>query len=130
MLSASGVIDILLKKLNSKPVGTKENPAMSCRDVFSCQGTSFVAGACAVLCVMKHHMFLLLLVGEYWIDPTEGSPNDAVRVLCSGAETCIKPVVHDNQVSLLPSLRSYIVSSTSPYSSNIPRRQPPCVFYV
>ena len=46
------------------------------------------------------YVSVLFYVGEYWIDPTEGSSNDAVRVLCTGAETCIKPVVHDNQVSL------------------------------
>lgn len=43
---SDGVIDALLKKLNAliTPVGTKDNPAMSCQDVFNCQGTSFTAG--------------------------------------------------------------------------------------
>ena len=54
---SDGIIDVLLKKLNRliTPVGTKENPAMSCQDVFNCQGTSFVAGVCvrarACVCV-------------------------------------------------------------------------------
>ncbi len=44
--NSDGIIDTLLKKLNSimTPMGTRDNPALSCQDVFSCQGTSFVSG--------------------------------------------------------------------------------------
>lgn len=43
---SDGIVDILLKKLNKiiSPVGTHDNPALSCQDIFNCQGTSFVAG--------------------------------------------------------------------------------------
>lgn len=43
---SDGIVDVLLKKLNKliTPVGTHDNPALSCQDVFNCQGTSFVPG--------------------------------------------------------------------------------------
>ncbi len=60
------------------PLGTKENPATCCQDIYSCNAESFKAG-------------------YYWIDPNEGSPKDAIRVYCKGAETCLTPT---NEVSL------------------------------
>ena len=51
---SDGVIDVLLKKLNAliSPTGTRDNPALSCQDVFNCQGTSFVPGASFIVIVL------------------------------------------------------------------------------
>jgi len=66
---------MLLDKLSKliSPLGTRDNPAMSCQDIYNCNGDSFKPGF-------------------YWIDPNEGSPKDAIRVSCQGPETCITPV--------------------------------------
>ena len=41
----------------------------------------------------------LLQLGEYWIDPTEGSTKDAFKVYCNGPDTCLKPVKNPDEVS-------------------------------
>ena len=97
---SNGVIDVLLKKLNAliSPMGTRDNPALSCQDVFNCQGTSFVPG-------------------DYWIDPTEGSSQDAFRVYCSGQETCIHPTEEEDEFEYPVSNLSliHISEPTRPY---------------
>ena len=40
-----------------------------------------------------------ILLGHYWIDPTEGSSQDAFRVYCSGQETCIHPTEEEDEVN-------------------------------
>lgn len=59
------------------PLGTKENPAMSCQDIYTCNDN--------------------FKPGYYWIDPNEGSPKDAVRVFCRGTETCLSPSKDNSQ---------------------------------
>ncbi len=80
-LCCSGVRVQLFDKLSGliSPLGTKENPATCCQDIYSCNAESFKAG-------------------YYWIDPNEGSPKDAIRVYCKGAETCLTPT---NEVSVI-----------------------------
>ena len=34
---------------------------------------------------------ILSRIGNYWIDPNEGSSKDAIEVFCKGPETCITP---------------------------------------
>jgi len=57
------------------PKGTKENPAVTCRDVF-----------------LGHPEFQ---DGWYWIDPNMGALNDSIHVWCNltaHGETCVYPV--------------------------------------
>uniref|UniRef100_A0A8C2FGB5 Fibrillar collagen NC1 domain-containing protein n=1 Tax=Cyprinus carpio TaxID=7962 RepID=A0A8C2FGB5_CYPCA len=57
------------------PLGTQENPARMCRDLFECE----------------HR----LNDGTYWIDPNLGCSSDNIEVSCnftSGGQTCLKPV--------------------------------------
>ena len=63
----------LFDKMGSilSPVGSKDNPAMSCQDIYT-NGASFKPG-------------------KYWIDPNEGSAKDAIEVYCKGPETCLTP---------------------------------------
>ncbi|XP_066294439.1 LOW QUALITY PROTEIN: collagen alpha-1(XXVII) chain-like [Branchiostoma lanceolatum] len=56
------------------PLGTKENPARTCRDLVDCK--------------YKRDD------GKYWIDPNLGCSTDAIEVYCnftSGGQTCVKP---------------------------------------
>lgn len=70
-----------MDKVNAllSPLGTRENPAVSCQDIYTCRGDSFKPGF-------------------YWIDPNEGSPKDAVRAFCQGAETCITPKNENSKI--------------------------------
>lgn len=55
-----------------RPMGTKENPARSCKDLF-----------------LAHTEFQN---GWYWIDPNLGVPDDAIKVYCdlaSSGDTCL-----------------------------------------
>lgn len=56
------------------PIGTKEHPARTCRDLQLC-----------------HEEYT---DGEYWVDPNQGCAADAFKVYCNftaGGETCIFP---------------------------------------
>lgn len=56
------------------PMGTQNNPARTCKDLYLC-----------------HPDFP---DGEYWIDPNQGCSRDSFKVLCnfiSGGETCVYP---------------------------------------
>ncbi|MGH0187500.1 UNVERIFIED_CONTAM: hypothetical protein FKN15_024772 [Acipenser sinensis] len=56
------------------PLGTKENPARTCRDLQLSQAD--------------------FKDGEYWIDPNQGCARDSFKVFCNftaGGETCIYP---------------------------------------
>merc|ERR1719513_245432 len=61
------------KYVDHKELGTKEQPAESCADLFQIKPT--------------------LKSGDYWIDPNAGSTHDAVLVSCNATnyETCIWP---------------------------------------
>uniref|UniRef100_A0A3P9KGC7 Fibrillar collagen NC1 domain-containing protein n=1 Tax=Oryzias latipes TaxID=8090 RepID=A0A3P9KGC7_ORYLA len=57
------------------PLGTRDNPARICRDLYSCEQK--------------------LNDGTYWIDPNLGCSSDTIEVSCNfteGGQTCIKPV--------------------------------------
>ena len=43
---------------------------------------------------------IIILLGQYWVDPTEGSSQDAFQVYCSGQETCIKPTNEEDEVGV------------------------------
>jgi len=79
---STGVRVELFDKLSGliSPLGTQDNPATSCQDIYSCNGASFKPG-------------------YYYIDPNEGSPKDAIRVFCKGAETCLTPTEQVNTTS-------------------------------
>ena len=53
----------------------------------------------ACICPWYTVMMTHLYAGFFWIDPNEGSPKDAVKVFCQGAETCLKPANVKSQVS-------------------------------
>lgn len=68
-----------------KPVGTRENPVRTCRDLY-----------------FGHPHFK---DGWYWIDPNLGMPDDAVYVYCNmtaEGETCVFPDVHSSQMPNIP----------------------------
>ncbi|XP_073243342.1 collagen alpha-1(II) chain-like [Porites lutea] len=55
------------------PVGTKDNPAMTCKELMDIDN---------------------IQNGYFWIDPNLGCPADAIRVYCNftaGGETCVPP---------------------------------------
>lgn len=81
-----------LEKMLS-PVGTQENPAVSCLDLAICHGDQFTAGPSQKLSrsLLTIRIYVPLFIGYYWIDPNEGSPKDAIRVFCRGQETCLTP---------------------------------------
>jgi len=64
---------VLNKYVEHKQLGTKDEPAESCADLFQMKPT--------------------LKSGDYWIDPNAGSNHDAVLVHCNATtyETCIWP---------------------------------------
>jgi len=75
---------IELEKMK-KPIGTKNSPARSCKDLF-----------------FGHPQ---LKDGFYWIDPNLGMSDDAVKVYCrmsSGGDTCINPDVHTSKMPNIP----------------------------
>lgn len=68
-----------------KPIGTKENPARTCKDLY-----------------YGHPKFK---DGWYWIDPNLGMPDDAVYVFCNMTvfgETCVFPDVHSSKIINIP----------------------------
>jgi collagen type V/XI/XXIV/XXVII alpha len=68
-----------------KPLGTKEYPGRSCKDV--------------------HYGHPDFPDGWYWIDPNLGMPDDAIYVFCNmtaGGETCLFPDVHASKMPNIP----------------------------
>lgn len=68
-----------------KPIGTKENPARTCRDLY-----------------LGHPDYQ---DGKYWIDPNLGAVDDAIEVFCNMSgqgKTCIEP---DKETSKMPNIQ-------------------------
>lgn len=68
-----------------KPVGTRENPVRTCKDLF-----------------YGHPQFK---DGWYWIDPNLGMSDDAVNVYCNmtgQGETCVFPDIHARKMPNIP----------------------------
>lgn len=68
-----------------KPVGTRENPARTCKDLW-----------------YGHQQFES---GWYWIDPNLGMTDDAIYVFCdmvAKGETCVHPDIHSSQMPNIP----------------------------
>lgn len=67
------------------PLGTKSNPARSCRDIY-----------------LTHSTFA---DGYYWIDPNLGVIEDAINVFCNmsaGGHTCVSPDKHTASSAVIP----------------------------
>jgi collagen type V/XI/XXIV/XXVII alpha len=78
-----GIIDF------KKPLGSKDNPARSCRDLLLCSCSTTSS------CTTIDDQMRPIDNGEYWIDPNQGSNIDAFKVFCNftdGATTCFKPL--------------------------------------
>ena len=68
-----------------KPVGTRENPVRTCKDL--------------------HYGHPQFTDGWYWIDPNLGMSDDAVYVFCNmtaDGETCVFPDIHSAQMPNIP----------------------------
>ncbi|KAF3851335.1 hypothetical protein F7725_013107 [Dissostichus mawsoni] len=67
-------LSTLIQSLKN-PLGTRDNPARICRDLYNCEQR--------------------LHDGTYWIDPNLGCAADTIEVMCNftaGGQTCLKPV--------------------------------------
>ncbi|XP_045907508.1 collagen alpha-1(XXVII) chain B-like isoform X2 [Micropterus dolomieu] len=67
-------LSTLIQSLKN-PLGTRDNPARICRDLYNCE--------------QRMHD------GTYWIDPNLGCAADTIEVMCNftgGGQTCLKPI--------------------------------------
>uniref|UniRef100_A0A3Q1EZ37 Collagen, type XXVII, alpha 1b n=1 Tax=Acanthochromis polyacanthus TaxID=80966 RepID=A0A3Q1EZ37_9TELE len=67
-------LSTLIQSLKN-PLGTRDNPARICRDLYNCEQRMYD--------------------GTYWIDPNLGCAADTIEVTCNftgGGQTCLKPV--------------------------------------
>ncbi|KAM7391210.1 hypothetical protein PAMP_021914 [Pampus punctatissimus] len=67
-------LSTLIQSLKN-PLGTRNNPARICRDLYNCEQK--------------------LYDGTYWVDPNLGCTADTIEVTCNftgGGQTCLKPV--------------------------------------
>uniref|UniRef100_A0A3P8SPK1 Collagen, type XXVII, alpha 1b n=1 Tax=Amphiprion percula TaxID=161767 RepID=A0A3P8SPK1_AMPPE len=67
-------LSTLIQSLKN-PLGTRDNPARICRDLYNCEQRMYD--------------------GTYWIDPNLGCAADTIEVACNftgGGQTCLKPV--------------------------------------
>uniref|UniRef100_A0ACB8EZC5 Uncharacterized protein n=1 Tax=Sphaerodactylus townsendi TaxID=933632 RepID=A0ACB8EZC5_9SAUR len=90
-----------LKLLVDPPNGTKDYPAACCKELLLAQPR--------------------LPDGHYYIDPNQGSPQDALLAFCNftaGGETCVSPV--QNQVPIKAWLRAYTSEDTFQWISSLP----------
>ena len=70
----------------------------------------------------------LLQLGEYWIDPTEGSTKDAFKVYCNGPDTCLKPVKNPDEVN--PQTILISIGKSLSFSLSIQSHLLPYAFFV
>ncbi|XP_042335451.1 collagen alpha-1(V) chain-like [Sceloporus undulatus] len=90
-----------LKLLVDTPNGTKDRPATTCTE----------------LLLARPH----LSDGYYYIDPNQGSPQDALVAFCNftaGGDTCISPL--QNQVPIKAWLREYTSEDIFQWFSSLP----------
>ncbi|KAJ7412285.1 collagen alpha-1(V) chain-like protein [Willisornis vidua] len=98
------LLDTLKQELQAfveHPNGTKTNPATTCKEL-----------------LLAHPS---LPDGQYYIDPNQGSPQDALVAFCNftaGGETCISPV--HNQVPIKAWLSTYTSEDTFEWFSTLP----------
>uniref|UniRef100_A0A8C4F0K8 Collagen, type XXVII, alpha 1b n=1 Tax=Dicentrarchus labrax TaxID=13489 RepID=A0A8C4F0K8_DICLA len=67
-------LSTLIQSLKN-PLGTRDNPARICRDLYNCEQRMYD--------------------GTYWIDPNLGCAADTIEVMCNftgGGQTCLKPI--------------------------------------
>lgn len=67
-------LSTLIQSLKN-PLGTRNNPARICQDLYNCEQRMFD--------------------GTYWIDPNLGCGADTIEVTCNftgGGQTCLKPI--------------------------------------
>uniref|UniRef100_A0A671XMP9 Collagen, type XXVII, alpha 1b n=1 Tax=Sparus aurata TaxID=8175 RepID=A0A671XMP9_SPAAU len=67
-------LSTLIQSLKN-PLGTRDNPARICRDLYNCEQRMYD--------------------GTYWIDPNLGCAADTIEVTCNftgGGQTCLKPI--------------------------------------
>ena len=86
------------------PVGSRENPAMTCKELMDVDNIQDGKLDCSLL--FKFDLWpdklralvdvnSWLCAGYFWIDPNLGCPADAVKVYCNftaGGETCVPPL--------------------------------------
>lgn len=94
-----------------KPVGTRDNPVRTCKDLFYGH-PQFKDGECnRIRSNLKERerereqSCTASFSGWYWIDPNLGMSDDAVYVFCNitaQGETCVFPDIHSSQMPNIP----------------------------
>jgi len=91
-----------------KPLGTRDNPVRTCRDLFYGH-PHFKDGTCCRTLTKaqifnKRNTLNLKLTDWYWVDPNLGMPDDAIYVFCNltnGGETCVLPETKTTRLPLI-----------------------------
>lgn len=100
-------LSTLIQSLKN-PLGTRDNPARICQDLYNCEHRMYDGEA---IFKLRHHSRARLhsvlvnesrlhfsccsLTGTYWIDPNLGCAADTIEVMCNftaGGQTCLKPI--------------------------------------
>lgn len=96
-------LSTLIQSLKN-PLGTHDNPARICRDLYNCEQRMYDGEEtfklfslfCAhIHSVLDSHEPRYSLTGTYWIDPNLGCAADTIEVTCNftgGGQTCLKPI--------------------------------------
>lgn len=97
-----------------KPLGTRDNPVRTCRDLFyghphfkdgkKIFSYDYFKLDIIIRCVLSD-IAPLFLLDWYWIDPNLGMPDDAVFAFCNltnSGETCVYPDVQSARMPHIP----------------------------